>query len=66
MHIRLSSSTLLALAAAVVWSADPARVPTAACIDGTVTLVTPGGAAMQPGAYPSRRTSRVPRPSNVH
>jgi len=67
MHIRLSSSTLCALAAAVVWSAGPvAHVSTTGRIEGTVTLVNPGGAAVQSGAYPSRRVTRpAPAPSEL-
>jgi hypothetical protein len=59
MHMRLSSSALCALAAARVWSAQPAaRVPSTGRIEGTVTLVSPGGAPLQSGAYPSRRVTR--------
>lgn len=67
MHIRLSLSTLCAFAAAAVWSAHPAaRVPTTGRIEGTVTLVSPGGAPLQSGAYPSRRVTRpAPPPSEL-
>jgi hypothetical protein len=44
MHIRLSLSTLCASAAAVVWAAHPAaHVATTGRIEGTVTVVSPGG-----------------------
>ena len=67
MHLRLSSSTLCALVAAGVWTADPAaRVSTTGRIEGTVTLVSPGGAPVQSGAYPSRRVTRpAPPPSEL-
>ena len=66
MHIRLSLSTLIALAAAVVWSAETAaRVPATGRIEGTVTLVSPGGAPVQSGAYPSRRITRPAPPPGV-
>jgi hypothetical protein len=68
MHIRLSLSTLCALAAAVVWSADPAaHASMRGRMESTVTLVSPDGASVQSGAYPSRRVTRpVPAPSDVY
>ena len=67
MHIRLASSTLCALVAAVVWTAETAaRVSTNGRIEGTVTLVSPGGAPVKSGAYPSRRVTRpAPPPSEL-
>lgn len=67
MHIRLASSTLCALVAAVVWTADTtARVSTNGRIEGTVTLVSPGGPPVKSGAYPSRRVTRpAPPPSEL-
>lgn len=67
MHMRLSLSTLCALAAAVVWTAHPAAgVSTTGRIEGIVTLVSPGGPPLQSGAYPSRRvTRRAPPPSEL-
>ena len=67
MHIRLSLSTLCVFGAAAVWSADPsAYVSTTGRIEGTVTLVSPGGAPVQSGAYPSRRVTRpAPPPSEL-
>lgn len=67
MHIRLSLTTLCAVAAAIVWSAHPsARAATTGRIAGTVTLVSPGGAPLQSGAYPSRRVTRpAPPPSEL-
>jgi plastocyanin len=67
MHIRPGFPTLCALAAAAVWSAQPAaRAPDAGRILGTVTLVSPGAAPLQSGAYPSRRVTRpAPPPSEL-
>jgi plastocyanin len=67
MSIRLSLSTLCALAAAMVWSAHPAaRATTTGRIEGTVTLVSPGGTPLQSGAYSSRRVTRTaPPPSEL-
>jgi plastocyanin len=67
MHFKLSLSTLCAIAAAVLWSAHPAaRAATTGRIEGTVTLVSPGGAPLQSGAYPSRRVTRpAPPPSEL-
>ena len=72
MHIRLSVSALGAVAALVVCSARPAAdgatttTVTAGRIEGSVTLVSPGGAPLQSGAYPSRRVTRpAPAPSEL-
>jgi plastocyanin len=67
MRIRLSLPTLCALAACAVWSAHPAAVvPGTGRIEGVVTLVTPGGAPLRSGAYPSRRVTRpAPPPSEL-
>ena len=67
MHIRLALSTLCALAAAAVWSAQPSAYGrTTGRIVGTVTLVSPGGAPLPSGAYPSRRVTRpAPPPSEL-
>ena len=66
MHIRLLA-TLCALVAAAVSPAGPAAfVSATGRIVGTVTLVRPGGAPLQSGAYPSRRvTRRAPPPSEL-
>lgn len=61
MPIRLACSTLCALAVTAAWWATAsAHVPATGRIAGHVTLVSPGGAPLQSGAYPSRR---VPRPA---
>ena len=67
MHTRLSLTTLCAFAAAAAWSVHPAAsVPATGRIEGTVTLVSPGGAPLQSGAYPSRRVTRpAPPPSEL-
>ena len=67
MHSSLVVSTLCAFVAAAVWSVHPAAsVPTTGRIEGTVTLVSPGGAPLQSGAYPSRRITRpAPPPSEL-
>ena len=65
MLIRFSFSALCALAVAIAWPAEPAaRAVRAATgrIEGTVTLVSPGGAPLQSGAYPSRRVTRPAAP----
>jgi plastocyanin len=61
------SLSLCAIAAAILWSAETsARVATVGRIAGTVTLVSPGGAPLQSGAYPSRRVTRpAPPPSEL-
>ena len=66
MHIRLTA-TLCALLAVALSPAGPAAfVSTTGRIVGTVTLVSPGGAPLQSGAYPSRRVARrVPPPSEL-
>jgi plastocyanin len=70
MHLRLVVSTLCALAAVSVWSprasAGAGTTDRTGRIEGTVTLVSPGGAALQSGAYPSRRVTRpAPAPSEL-
>ena len=67
MHIRFALSTLCALVAAAVWSAQPSAYgPETGRIAGTVTLVSPGGAPLPSGAYPSRRVTRpAPPPSEL-
>ena len=67
MHPRLPVSTLCALVAAAVWSVQPdAYAGMTGRIEGTVTLVSPGGAPVQSGAYPSRRVTRpAPPPSEL-
>ena len=42
--------------------ARAARAATTGRIEGTVTLVSPGGAPVQSGAYPSRRVTRPAAP----
>ena len=70
MHLRLAVSTLCALAAVSVWSprasAGASTSDRTGRIEGTVTLVSPGGPALQSGAYPSRRVTRpAPAPSEL-
>lgn len=72
MHIRLMVPALCAMTALVVFSARPAadapERTTAGTgrIEGSVTLVSPGGAPLQSGAYPSRRVTRpAPAPSEL-
>lgn len=67
MHTRFALSTLCALAAAAVCSAGPSASGRATGrIVGTVTLVSPGGAPLPSGAYPSRRVTRAaPPPSEL-
>ena len=67
MYSRLSVSTLCAFVAAAVSSVHPsASAVTTGRIEGTVTLVSPGGAPLQSGAYPSRRVTRpAPPPSEL-
>ena len=67
MYFKISLSTLCAVAAAILWSAHPAaRTATTGRIEGQVTLVSPGGAPVQSGAYPSRRVTRpAPPPSEL-
>ncbi|HEY0875360.1 MAG TPA: hypothetical protein VGD94_17930 [Vicinamibacterales bacterium] len=67
MHIRIALSTLCALVAATTWSVQSsASVRETGRIVGTVTLVSPGGAPLPSGAYPSRRVTRpAPPPSEL-
>jgi plastocyanin len=67
MHMRLPFSTLCAVVATAVLAAHPsAHAPATGRIAGTVTLVSPGGAPLQSGAYPSRRVTRpAPPPSEL-
>jgi plastocyanin len=67
MHTRILSPALPVVAAIVLLAAVPsARGPAAGRIEGTVTLVSPGGAPLQSGAYPSRRVTRpAPPPSEL-
>ena len=67
MPIRLACSALCALALTSAWWASAsAHVPVTGRIVGNVTLVSPGGAPLQSGAYRSRRVMRlVPPPSEL-
>ena len=67
MHIRLALTSLCAAVAVALPSAHPdARAAATGRIEGTVTLVSPGGAPLQSGAYPSRRVTRpAPPPSEL-
>jgi plastocyanin len=67
MPLRFACSTLCALALTAAWWASPsAHVPVTGRIVGNVTLVSPGGAPLQSGAYPSRRVTRpAPPPSEL-
>lgn len=67
MLTRLCLTTLCALVVTVAPAAD-GYGPTLATgrIEGSVTLVSPGGAPLQSGAYPSRRVTRqAPSPSEL-
>lgn len=69
MHIRFVLTALCAVAAAALPAPGPvarAAAPDTGRIAGTVTLVSPGGAPLQSGAYPSRRVKRpAPPPSEL-